>query len=59
MLVLEVTSHISSQGFTNLFNTDGIGTDSVILDTFRAIRIVTSRPGGPAMVILKVGFDLM
>lgn len=59
MLVLEVTSHIStSQGFINLFNSNGIDTNSVILDTFRAIRIVTSRPGS-AMGILKVGFDLM
>ena len=56
VLVLEVTFQISGQGLVNLFN--GIGANSVILDTFRTIRIVTSR-SGPAMSISKVGFDLM
>lgn len=38
--------------------TNGTGTNGVILDTFRAIWVVTSRPG-PAMGILNVGSDLI
>ncbi|SRR6266403_2683889 len=48
MLVLEVAFHISSQGLMNLIISNGIGTNSVLLDTFRGIRVITARPG-PAM----------